>query len=140
MSFEIVGQASYAPLNTQIDADRDYRDLAGVMNGLDACGCGGGMPQRIIPPGMQGLEGSGLESLMLLLLGGAAVVGVGGYYAAKKMGVNPWLGLAAVPVAWFGMKAFGDSQKARRDAAYTPPPVYTGPRTPIVQGIVPVSR
>lgn len=49
MSFEIVGQDEtiYAPLNTTIDADRDYMDLAG----LDACACGGGMPPKMLPPG-----------------------------------------------------------------------------------------
>jgi hypothetical protein len=41
MSFEILEspqQTVYAPLNTTIDADRDYYSLAG----LDACACGGG--------------------------------------------------------------------------------------------------
>ena len=53
MSFEIIGQDDntvYAPLNTTIDADRDYRDLTGD---LDACACGGGMPPQMIPPGQQ---------------------------------------------------------------------------------------
>ena len=41
MSFEILEspqQTVYAPLNTTIDADRDYYSLTG----LDACACGGG--------------------------------------------------------------------------------------------------
>ncbi len=41
MSFEILenmGGTTYAPLNTTIDADRDYYNLTG----LDACACGGG--------------------------------------------------------------------------------------------------
>ena len=94
MSFEIIGQTRYAPLNTQIDADRDYRDLTGDMQGLDACACDGSMPQHIIPPGsgyvvpgrgLQGLEaenpivpvpsaesGSNTTLWVLLLLAGAA--------------------------------------------------------------------
>lgn len=51
MSFEILeadgSETIYAPLNTTIDADRDYYDLAG----LDACACGGQMPPTMIPPG-----------------------------------------------------------------------------------------
>lgn len=41
MSFEILGkqpEVVYAPLNTTIDADRDYYSLTG----LDACTCNGG--------------------------------------------------------------------------------------------------
>lgn len=60
MSFEIVGpggdETVYAPLNTTIDADRDYRDLTG----LDGCAsCGDGMPRRMIPPGGCQCAGAG---------------------------------------------------------------------------------
>lgn len=88
MSFEIIGQddsaVTYAPLNTTIDADRDYYDLTG----LDACACGGQMPPKMLPPGSapqldgfyqdqqltQGMLG-GLDAVeggnkMLMLMGG----------------------------------------------------------------------
>lgn len=84
MSFEILEEATteYAPLNTTIDADRDYRDLAG----LDACGCGGGPPPElggfyqgdVLPPGMsdgdlEGLPGGGMVWLVGGLLAGWAI-------------------------------------------------------------------
>jgi hypothetical protein len=62
MSFEILEnepQTMYAPLNTTIDADRDYRDLTG----LDSCPSCAGAPPRMIPPGMNGLDGLELDGL-----------------------------------------------------------------------------
>lgn len=51
MSFEYLeadgSETVYAPLNTTIDADRDYMDLTG----LDACACGDQMPPKMLPPG-----------------------------------------------------------------------------------------
>lgn len=79
MSFEIMageesGNTVFAPLNTTIDADRDYMDLAGE---LDACACEGGMPQRMITPGdqlatgMEGLDAPAPQgNQMIWLMGG----------------------------------------------------------------------
>jgi hypothetical protein len=79
MSFEILsegGSTVYAPLNTTIDADRDYMD----MQGLDACGCG--QASALVPTGVsgfyedeqlpQGMLGAaeGGSNTMLLVMGG----------------------------------------------------------------------
>lgn len=58
MSFEILEdpQTVFAPLNTQIDADRDYRD--NVLSGC-GCGCGGAGPCP------QGLSDLGENKLVL---------------------------------------------------------------------------
>lgn len=40
MSLEFTSRTEFAPLNTQIDADRDYRDH--VLSGFQGCGCGCG--------------------------------------------------------------------------------------------------
>ncbi len=89
MSFEILeadgSETAYAPLNTTIDADRNYYDLTG----LDACACGGQVPPKMIPPGatpqldgfyqdqqltpgMLGEQEAGGGNQMLWLLGGLA--------------------------------------------------------------------
>ena len=87
MSMEI--QTTYAPLNTTIDGDRDYRELTGLeacgcsrgMSGLEACGCG--PRRRLIPPGVHGfyeddtlpqgmLGEAGGGNAMLYVLGGLA--------------------------------------------------------------------
>jgi len=77
-------ETNFAPLNTKIDADRDYRDLTGLSQcgcgcegpcrcgaGLSGCGCGGYRP-RIIPPGVHGLsaaeEKGGLSTAMVISL------------------------------------------------------------------------
>ncbi len=87
MSFEILeddgSETVYAPLNTTIDADRDYNDLTG----LDACACEGGItkvaqpgsnldgfyPDGQLTPGMLG-ETEGLQENF-----GFAVFALGGF-------------------------------------------------------------
>jgi hypothetical protein len=86
MSFEIMPPSggdnintAYAPLNTTIDADRDYKDLTG----LDACAECGPAPQMITPgmggfyegeqltPGMLAETPAPADNKMLWVLGGA---------------------------------------------------------------------
>lgn len=71
MSFEIIGgtpETVFAPLNTTVDADREYYSLAG----LDACACGGGglrtqaqMGTAQPAAGVQGYYDGGLPQGML---------------------------------------------------------------------------
>jgi hypothetical protein len=93
MSFEILEApqtTTFAPLNTTIDADRDYYSLTG----LDACACGGGAARheaQMGPPpapaaGVSGYYDGGMlpegmleaapagASKMVWLLGGAVAV------------------------------------------------------------------
>ena len=81
MSFEILenqGQTIYAPLNTTIDADRDY----GLAD-MEACGCNGGAARtelqlggyyqdNQLTPGMLGDMGEVGGNKMLWLFGGIA--------------------------------------------------------------------
>lgn len=69
MSFEVVNDNTvYAPLNTNIDGDRDYRDLTG----LEACACGGAQ-QYIVPPGS--LSEMNAQQKGALYVGGLMLIG-----------------------------------------------------------------
>jgi hypothetical protein len=84
MSFEVVtdypSHTIYAPLNTTIDADRDYG-----LASLDACACNGGMArtqmqlggapmQPELSPGMDGLDAAEQSMWLWGLLGASVLV------------------------------------------------------------------